>query len=77
MAVINESILRKELEAQLPGMLQAIAFERSSEYLAAKKQEFLDKFENDPVTRELEEGPESNGGLLPKGNLFGFIVGLY
>lgn len=64
--VDNEMFTRQEIREQI---IQA-----AQENFEPIKQEFLiDAFDNHEITQEIEGGPESGGGVLPKGNLFSFI----
>jgi hypothetical protein len=50
-----------------------IAFAEAEEDFIVQKDELIEEFENHPVTLELEEGPDSDGGMLDYGNLYSFI----
>lgn len=67
-AQIRDKINRFSLpKAQNVGLVKAKAI------FDVRKQRFLEKFDNDPITKEIEAGPTAGGSLDVNGNLFSFI----
>lgn len=75
MPKINKtSILLKVMQATANNKrIENFAYGLTSKRVEQRKKEFIDKFNNHKVTREIERGNQANSLFLSDGNLFSFI----
>ena len=73
--LINEiSIKRKIDEALKASRYEALARNAANTRFVAARQTLLEEYDEHPVTKEIAEGPEAKGDILPgPGNLFSFL----
>ena len=76
MAKIDKNLLREEILKSSRRNLRAQAFKIASDVLQERKKIYIENIKNHPVSKEIQNGPDSNNSsrtLDGPGNLFSFI----